>query len=522
KQKVVLSAANGARPFGRLTLYNNKLYGMCMLGGANGKGSLFEYLPDINGFIKRHDFDGVNGSNPRGGLTIHNNLLYGLTQQGGSLDSGILFAFDPVTNTLAKKKDLNSSTGTFPENSLSLLNDKLYGITSFGGSNNLGASFEYSTETGTLIKKADLQLQTAAYARTGELLAVPALVAPGSPNACINANTVKITAANASEWIAFTDAEGRAVAEINANGNVLGNTTVRFYINAGPTRKDGNGAYYLDRNINVTAENSPVSTVSIRLYIRKQEFEALKNTPGSWVMQPSDLQVFQGSDFCAAAAGSATKLASGLESWAADYVYTAEVSSLSSYYFAGNIHTALPVSLLQFSGRPLPASNELTWKADCIGDIQFTIERSTDGSSFEAIGLIFAREQDCSQPFKFNDIRTTMGRTYYRLRMREDDGEISYSGILVIDRTKPDQGGLVLSPNPVSGPEAVLNIQLERKTAASLSIIDMSGKRMFTRRLQLNAGPSRIAVDTGMLPAGVYLLVFEDEGGLRSIRFIKQ
>ncbi len=61
------------------------------------------------------------------------------------------------------------------------------------------------------------------------MLVLPALVAPGTPGSCLSVDPATIDAQNANEWVPFTDDEGKAVAEINANGNILGNVRVSFY-----------------------------------------------------------------------------------------------------------------------------------------------------------------------------------------------------------------------------------------------------------------------------------------------------
>src|SRR5690606_27376794 len=93
-------------------------------------------------------------------------------------------------------------------------------------------------------------------------------------------NSVNINTTNADTWVAFTDSEGRAIAEIHANGNILGNTAVNFYVNDNAVRQNEANLFYLDRNISFRTENQPQSPVMIRLYIRKAEFEALKAATG--------------------------------------------------------------------------------------------------------------------------------------------------------------------------------------------------------------------------------------------------
>ncbi|MBK7761869.1 MAG: hypothetical protein IPI46_00665 [Bacteroidetes bacterium] len=337
-QKVILDNNKGSMPYSSLTWYNNKFYGTCFNGGANNGGTLFEYNPAINSFIKKVDFDSASGHRSTGALTAFNGKLYGMTMFGGINDIGTIFEFNPANSNYTKKVDFNTLSGSSPYSSLTLLNNKLFGMTPTHGSSNCGTLIQYDAATNIFTKKLDFTPSTGKTARSNKLVAVPALTAPGSTNSCINTQTININATNANQWIAFTDAQGRAVAEINANGNVLGNTAVRFYINGGNMRQDGNGIYYLDRSITVTPTTQPTTDVSIRLYIRKVEFDNLVATPGSGVNSPSDLNIVKNTDFCTSTILAATTpFTSASGNWATDYVYTSNVSSLGSFYFMGNV-----------------------------------------------------------------------------------------------------------------------------------------------------------------------------------------
>jgi len=72
-----------------------------------------------------------------------------------------------------------------------------------------------------------------------------------------------------SNWVNF-DMGGQRVVSINPNGQDLGSTTVKVYINTGAVRNDG-AAYYLDRNIVIQPANAPTGNVSVRYYFLDSE-----------------------------------------------------------------------------------------------------------------------------------------------------------------------------------------------------------------------------------------------------------
>ena len=148
----------GTYPRGFLILFQEKFYGMTYRGGLNNKGTIFEWDPSSNIFTKKFDFDGIeNGNYPYGSLTIFNNKFYGMTSEGGKYDQGVLFEWDPVLNTFNKKIDFNYLwNGSYPYGTLSVNGSKLYGITTGGGSNNWGVIFEWDPLNDIYTKKINL------------------------------------------------------------------------------------------------------------------------------------------------------------------------------------------------------------------------------------------------------------------------------------------------------------------------------------------------------------------------------
>ncbi len=82
--KAVFSVSNtGSKPMGDLMeSANGNFYGYTWIGGANNKGTLFEYNPTTATLSKKIDFDGSNGANPmHGSLTESNTTAIVINQQ---------------------------------------------------------------------------------------------------------------------------------------------------------------------------------------------------------------------------------------------------------------------------------------------------------------------------------------------------------------------------------------------------------------------------------------------------------
>jgi uncharacterized repeat protein (TIGR03803 family) len=520
-EKVILDVNKGGFSRSRLTMFNNKLFGLCGNGGANQDGTLFEYDPVPNSFIKRADFDGSNGSRPYSGLTAWNGRLYGMTVQGGVKDSGVIFQYDPATLALTKRKDLDMTVGCYSLNTFTLLNNKLYSLMNQGGTENEGTLIEYNPLVNVLTKKVDFTYENGNSPGSNELIAAPAVTAPGLPNACMLSQTINISVTNTTEWISFTDSEGRAIAEINANGNNLGNTTVSVFVHDGATRQNAQAAFYLDRNITIRTATTPITPVSIRLYVRKAEFEKLKVTAGSGVVSPEDLTIFRNEDICLPLMSQpATISATSKSDWGGDYVYSADVTAFNSFYLYKDLGV-VPVNLLAFNGRKEQLSNKIKWKASCTGNTLFTLERSNNGMDFIPVTTIMASMQDCKDEFTYADLAPLTGKNFYRLTMKEESGPSKYSTIILLDRSTV-QDNIHISPNPVVSQEAHLYVTAQINELAQIRIMDMAGKIIFTTQAKISAGQQRISLPVSQLPAGTYIVTYGHRQGIRSLKMIKK
>ncbi len=110
---VDFSDATGSYPNGSLVQTSNgKMYGFTSSGGANGLGVLFEFDPTSNSYSDAIDLSDDLGSLPNGSLMqAQNGKLYGTTTFGGANNAGTIIEFDPTTNTYVKKYDFNYLDG---------------------------------------------------------------------------------------------------------------------------------------------------------------------------------------------------------------------------------------------------------------------------------------------------------------------------------------------------------------------------------------------------------------------------
>jgi surface protein len=169
---------------------------------------------------------------------------------------------------------------------------------------------------------------------------------------------------------------------------------------------------------------------------------------------------------------------------------------LGAYEFASS--GPLPVTLQVFKGTLQNGVADLRWTSGVEAGLKdYTVERGTDGKSFNKLGVVAATGSNSQYGFKTAQVTPT---AYYRLQMTDQNGKTSYSAIIKITQNKAPEGGFLVYPNPAKD---YLHIQTDRQ--GKLLIYDASGR--LAKALQLKAGTSTI--DISGLGAGSYFAVLE-------------
>lgn len=336
-------------------------------------------------------------------------------------------------------------------------------------------------------------------------------VAAGTVNTCVNGNTITIDATNNRLWVPITGPDGNIMAEINANGNNLGDVTSSFYKKSGGIRVAGN-VHYLDRNITITPTVQPSTPVKIRLYFSKVEYDALDADGLSGVSVIGDVKILKNTDACGAAVASSTTLINPTVSeahGANGYVLQADISSFSSFYFAAS-NITLPLELLTFTGTlQTNGSALLNWETAAeVNTSHFKVERSNDGNNFYPIGQVAALgNTTTTNNYSYTDAdaaRQTSPVIYYRLKMVDIDGASAYSNIVPI-LLNNIVGKLSVYPNPVKD---VVTTEIISMTSgnANWQIVDNNGRVLLQNRIVLVKGRNTFNISLDKLSAGVYYL----------------
>jgi len=174
------------------------------------------------------------------------------------------------------------------------------------------------------------------------------------------------------------------------------------------------------------------------------------------------------------------------------YMATAKLSEIVASNSA-----PLHVSLFSFDGWAEIGRNLLNWKLSEQNMLAYTIERSKDGSIFKAIKTVETQGNTNAVHLYTCLDNAPFERSFYRLKMIQLNGTVTYSSVIVIDNTTLAPV-IDIYPNPATDYFYVQGVDLAN---VSLQIYTTNGKLLMNQRLQ-DGQP--ISLTT--FPSGVYIL----------------
>jgi trimeric autotransporter adhesin len=343
-------------------------------------------------------------------------------------------------------------------------------------------------------------------------------IAPGLSNALTNGTPTVINADNNDLWVPITDSLGNIVAEIDANGNNLGNITATLYKNNGPIRTGYAGSPYLDRSITINVQNPPASNVNVRFYLTAVELNALVAASGGSITSINDVNVFKNTDAngiaLTAVPTNITPTARTTFGSSSFYVIKASINSFSTFYFGGAL-SALPVDLITLKGKYNDQSVLLNWKTVTeVNSSHFSIERSGDGRNYKAIGTVAANGNSATQVnysyLDFDVVNQSSKDFYYRLKMFDNIGTYKYSNAISV--SLPGSTGIVsVFPNPVVN-DLKAAVMSPVTGNASWRVIDNTGRTILYGNTLLRKGNNTLSINMDKLSVGSYYLYVAGDG----------
>ncbi len=173
--------------------------------------------------------------------------------------------------------------------------------------------------------------------------------------------------------------------------------------------------------------------------------------------------------------------------------------SISTVLISNYCTLLLPVDIVYFKALYINSQVELNWQVAQPEIVEsFIIERSTDGYNW--ISIHQQSGMETISTYKAIDNSPKPGINYYRLRITEHSGAITYS---VIQKAYTDLPGSVVNiyPNPAKNK---LYFTGDISKINNIRLLDLSGKLLWQKNIKSSA--YSLEVDLPALSSGVYLL----------------
>lgn len=339
-----------------------------------------------------------------------------------------------------------------------------------------------------------------------------------------NATLVQL-AQNTSGTTHYSNCSSELLAVQSGGSYTLGGTvTARVWVAATqpPT--------YVKRHYEITPQtNAQSATARVTLYFSQQEFNdfnavnsILLPTSASDVAGIANIKIEKRAGSSSDSTGlpdsytgtvqtlSGAALTTVWNSTAARWEISFDVTGFSGFFLKTQ-SAVLPLRLISFTGKAAGDCNQLQWATAAeVNTLSFDVERSTDGRSFAPIGSLPAAGSGNNQ-YRYSDYTISTGKVYYRLKMKDTDGQFKHSTVVQLDRTAAAE--LTVYPNPAGTYLMVTTgSDLQHST---VTVRDLGGRQVL--RTVMDKQPCKL--DISNLPAGQYYLQVGDG---TAVPFVKQ
>jgi hypothetical protein len=185
----------------------------------------------------------------------------------------------------------------------------------------------------------------------------------------------------------------------------------------------------------------------------------------------------------------------------------AELSN--NFYTASvNISSPMPVELISFDAGCNGDKIILNWTTSSeTNNDYFTIERSADGTTFEALATVNAAGSSNSlNNYGFNDIDPVNGINYYKLMQTDFDGITKDVGLtwcnLITTISIEDP---IISYSEVE--ETIhISINSSKEQLIRVSIYDLNGNKLFSENLEIIEGMNQSSIKPMLVSGGLYIV----------------
>jgi hypothetical protein len=181
------------------------------------------------------------------------------------------------------------------------------------------------------------------------------------------------------------------------------------------------------------------------------------------------------------------------------------------YQISASNSVGLAAYIKYFTAEKVSRSNHIKWASlQEFNNDYYEVERSANGKDFITVGRVEGALESYSEKlYRFEDDNPLPGKSFYRLKQVDIDGNIKYHRIVSVNRSDMPYVDLSFE-NPVSA-NLVLNIQTNQLGKLNLRVISMQGQVMFNETMKCMKGENYFSKNFSTLPPGKYIIEATNE-----------
>ncbi|MBX2925005.1 MAG: hypothetical protein KF746_22580 [Chitinophagaceae bacterium] len=146
--------------------------------------------------------------------------------------------------------------------------------------------------------------------------------------------------------------------------------------------------------------------------------------------------------------------------------------------FALQTLTMLPISVEAFTAAAKDDKVDLSWTVSANSSPRsFEVEKSADGISFKSLGTVPSNVNWAITGYKFSDISVAEGISYYRLKMTDADGVLTYSKVITIHIAVSGNRNIRIYPSIVTGNGFYIKSTRQVRNAV-ITVTDINGRML--------------------------------------------
>jgi hypothetical protein len=198
------------------------------------------------------------------------------------------------------------------------------------------------------------------------------------------------------------------------------------------------------------------------------------------------------------------------------------VSTFNNTFTLGSTAYVLPLSIVSFTGNRSGSYNSLNWTiANEVNVLHYELQRSTDAVNFTTINIQNAKNNNGTALYNYDDVAAMQSKVYYRLKCIDNNGDIKYSGIVIIEANQNSRKDLYVIKNPVND-KIDIYAGVQVKGMYSYTLANAAGQIVQAGTMDIKIqGVYSIKFNSAVAP-GIYMLLLRSNDNVLQKSILKE